>query len=229
MKQIKPTDQMIYIQASKPEDWKALLADPEKHWKRKYSAHSLAHVWQNATGFPQKVQHVFDSSGIVNFNDIKMILGIPEYKVALPGGARASQNDLFVITRTPIDLIIIMVEGKVDESFGPIISDWEKDNTEGKTSRLDFLKNLLNISHLNIRSIRYQLLHRTASAVLTAQKFNCTTALVLIHSFSDSNTSFSDYQKFLLLYGLSGKIDNITGPINLHGVNTFWGWIKDTY
>ena len=218
---------MIYIPASNPEDWQKLLAEPEKHWKPKFSAHSLAYTWQNAKGFPKKVQDVFDACGIDNFADIEMILGIPEYKVPLPGGTRSSQNDLFVMARTPDDLIIIMVEGKVDESFGPFISDWEKDNTEGKTTRLAFLKNLLNISHLSIGSIRYQLLHRTASAVLTAQKFNCTTALVLIHSFSDSDASFPDYQQFLLLYGLHGKINGLTGPVNLHGVNTFWGWVKD--
>ena len=177
----------------------------------------------------KKVQKVFDTSRIEKFAAIEMILGIPEYKVPIPGGIRASQNNLFVIARTPDDLIIIMIEGKVDESFGLLIQDWEKDKSDGKVERLDFLKTLLNISHIDISPIRYQLLHRTASAILTAKKFNCSTALVLIHSFSESNKSFTDFQNFLLLYGLTGNIDSITGPIVLDGINTYWGWAKDSF
>jgi len=37
-----------------------------------------------------------------------MLLGIPEYKVALPGGGRASQNDLFVLARTDNEIFPII-------------------------------------------------------------------------------------------------------------------------
>jgi hypothetical protein len=39
----------ILIPASNPEDWKKFLADPEKHWKKGYSARTLAYCWQNST------------------------------------------------------------------------------------------------------------------------------------------------------------------------------------
>jgi hypothetical protein len=32
----------IFIPANKPEDWKSLLAEPDKHWKTGYSAKTLA-------------------------------------------------------------------------------------------------------------------------------------------------------------------------------------------
>ena len=38
-----------------PDDWKALLADPEKQWKTGYSARALAHAWECCEGFPPEV------------------------------------------------------------------------------------------------------------------------------------------------------------------------------
>src|SRR4051812_34685849 len=35
----------VYIPADKIEDWKSLLADPEKHWRQNYSAMSVAEAW----------------------------------------------------------------------------------------------------------------------------------------------------------------------------------------
>jgi len=40
----------IYIPTTKPEDWQSLLADPEKHWRKGYSAKALAYCWQEADG-----------------------------------------------------------------------------------------------------------------------------------------------------------------------------------
>ena len=49
----------IYIPALKPEDWSRFLAEP-KHWKKGYSAMSLAMCWQEADGFPDSVTAVFN-------------------------------------------------------------------------------------------------------------------------------------------------------------------------
>jgi hypothetical protein len=46
----------IYISSTKPEDWQSLLADPEKHWRKSYSARALALCWQEADGFPNSVK-----------------------------------------------------------------------------------------------------------------------------------------------------------------------------
>jgi hypothetical protein len=45
----------IYVPANKPEDWQALLAEPDKHWKPGYSAVALAQCWMEAEGLPQSV------------------------------------------------------------------------------------------------------------------------------------------------------------------------------
>ena len=218
---------MIYVPAKGIKDWKSLLAQPEKHWKDNYSAKLLAESWQNAKGFPEKVESLFKSQPNGIFENLKMTFGIPEYKVNLPGGLQASQSDLFVLARTNVELIPIMIEGKVDEHFGPFMSEWSKEMSAGKKKRLEFLRNLLNLVDVNICDVRYQLLHRTASAILTAKNYHAKKAVVLIHSFSSTNQSFDDYARFLTLYKLKAKVDEIVGPVVLDGIMTYWGWVKD--
>jgi uncharacterized protein DUF6946 len=45
-------------------------------------------------------------------------------------------------------------------------------------------------------AIRYQLLHRTASAILTAQEFHANAAVVLIHSFGRRKSVRDDFESF---------------------------------
>ncbi len=81
----------ILIPANGPADWQQFLAEPEKQWKRGYSARTLAHCWHDADGFPKDVCAVLTSSG--NFRDIELLVAIPEHKVSLPPvRAQASQN-----------------------------------------------------------------------------------------------------------------------------------------
>jgi hypothetical protein len=67
-------------------------------------------------------------------------------KVPLLGGARPSQNDLFVLARGAQGPVSIMVEGKVNESFGPMLGEWRDDASEGKESRLRFLLSTVGLS-----------------------------------------------------------------------------------
>lgn len=217
---------MIYIPSKSEADWKQFLAQPGKQWKNGYSAKSLATCWQSANGIPEKVKQVFANTNCIDLKDVEMLFGIPEYKVGLPGG-HASQNDLFVLVRTDKEIFPIMVEGKVNESFGPLIIEWKKDMSKGKKGRLDYLCKLLNLTNKNVDNIRYQLLHRTASAIITANKYHCKTAMILIHSFSQVNNSFKEYSDFSNLYNLKAYLDEIIGPVILNGVSVYWGWVKD--
>src|SRR6266850_490411 len=168
---------------SGPEDWQALLADPTKHWKTGCSARTLAYCWEEAAaeGFP------------------------PEFKVPLPGGVRPSQNDLFVLARGAKGPVSIMVEGKVSESFGPTLGEWRNEASQGKKQRLQFLLRTLGLMEVPTASIRYQLLHRAASAVITGEQFRAAAAVMLVHSFSEQRFGWSDYQSFAKLFGVDAK------------------------
>lgn len=216
----------FFIPANNPEDWKTLLADPDKHWKTGHSAKALAYCWQEADDFPQSVRKVFKNSGMKLFRDIKLLLAFPEYKVALPGGRRASQNDIFILARGNGQLISIMVEGKVSEPFGETIADWKLHDRGGKKVRLKFLCDELQLDKDKIAHIRYQLLHRTASAVIEAKRFNAQNALILVHSFSQLDEWFDDYCQFLALFGVKEEPDSLVFAKTLDGINLYFAWVK---
>jgi len=121
-----------------PDDRKAFLADPEKHWRTGYSARALAYCWEAAEGFPPEVDAAFAAADDSRFSRLVPLLAIPEFKVALPGGSRASQNDIFVLGRSAAGPICIMVECKVNESFGPMLSEWQVAESPGKRNDLSF-------------------------------------------------------------------------------------------
>ena len=225
----------IFIPATKPEDWKPFLAKPDEHWKTGHSAKALAYCWQEANGFPESVINVFKKSGKELFQNVEMLLGFPEYKVPLPGGKASSQNDIFIIAKGGNNqLISITVEGKVSESFGETVSEWKKDASEGRNTRLKYLFSKLELEeNEQINNVPYQLLHRTVSAIIEAEKFNAQNALMLVHSFSQTDEGFDGYSNFLSLFGVKAEPDSLVFAKSIKANNStvshidlYFGWVK---
>ncbi len=93
----------------------------------------------------------------------------------------------------------------MSESFGPTLGEWRADASEGKVERLRFLLRTLALKAEPRDSIRYQLFHRAASAVITGEQFRAAAAVMLVHSFSKNLFGFSDYQEFAKLFGVDAK------------------------
>ena len=217
----------FFIPTNNPEDWKWLLAKPDRHWRKGSSARALAYCWQEANYFPQDVTRILKKSGIPIFQNIEMLLAFPEYKTPLlPYTSSPSQNDIFVLARGNNQLIAVMVEGKGSEPFGETVEEWSNNSGKGKKKRLDFLRRYLQLQNKEINHIRYQLLHRTASAIISAKKFNAENALMLVHSFSRLNKGFRDFKKFISLFGMKGKVNSVTVPEKVNGINLFFGWVR---
>lgn len=216
----------IYIPSDSPDRWKDLLAQPKKQWKKGYSARSLAYCWQEADGFPVNIVRTFQKSKIDLFKNVELLFAFPEYKVPLPGGKRESQNDIYVIAKSNNNLISIMIEGKVSEPFDKPISSWISNSggNSGKQERLNFLLNKLNLNYTQVQQIRYQLLHRTVSAIIEAQRIGAKNALMLVHSFSTENEWFNDFDQFVKLFGLTAEENTIVGPYQTDGINIYFGW-----
>jgi len=127
-------------------------------------------------------------------------------------------------------LISITVEGKVDEPFGEVVSEWRLKDKGGKENRLKFLCEQLMLSIDLVGDIHYQLLHRTASAIIEAKKFNAPIALMLVHAFEKNkgryDESFQAYCRFLNLFGKQGKENTIISLKSLGPVYLYAGWIK---
>jgi hypothetical protein len=214
----------IYLPAKTAEDWQPHLGDPKKHWKTGYSAKALAYCWQESEGFPSEVRAVFRNAGMP-FAELTPLIILPEHKVALPGRSTASQSDLWILAKSGNELFSITVEGKVSEPFGKAVSEWLLEDTEGKQTRLAFLIKKLGISAAFDRTIRYQLLHRTVSAILEAERFLASHAMVIVHSFSPSNEWFEDFEKFVCLFGLTTKINTVVSAQAPFGLPLHFAWI----
>ena len=188
---------------------------------------ALAECWERADGFPAEFQALFATAVDPGLREVELLLAFPEYTVSLPGGRRASQNDLFVLGRAQDgSLVTIMVEGKMAVPFGERLQDRKVYASEGKLTRLKYLWEVLGLPAEPPGHIRYQLLHRTASAVCEARRFNARTALMVVHSFSPERAWFEDYQAFLDLFGVKGEANRLVELGQLVGVQLYAGWVE---
>lgn len=218
---------MFFVPTEGHESWKALLAEPERHWQDNYSAKSLAESWEGAKGFPQSVKDAFSSSSVLR--DLEFLCGFPEYEVPLPGGKSPSQNDIFVLAKNVHNqLISVTIEGKKSEPFGQYVSDWLGDDpSDGKQERLRFLAQCLEVEICDLDEIRYQLLHRTASAIIEAKRFVAPIAVMLVHSFSDSREGFEDYHAFAKLLGAEGRVNGVSRIDRKSSPDLYLAWVSD--
>jgi hypothetical protein len=212
----------LYLPSTGAGDWRRLLADPIKHWETGYSAKTLANCWEAADGLPNEIADILRTDGY----EPELLLALPEHKVQLPGAALgASQNDIFALMRIGPRTIAATIEGKVDEPFAQLISEWLVNASPGKLTRLSFLCNVLGLEERMLpNDIYYQLLHRTASAVIEAKRFKTDAAVMLVHSFSPTRRWFDAFAHFASLFGCTAE----PGKLMLAGPNAerplYLGW-----
>lgn len=207
----------IVVPSSGPGDWRRLLADPEKHWKRGYSAMAAALAWEAAGGgLPQEISSLLGQQ-------VELLLAIPEHKVALPGGSRASQCDVFALVRVDDRTCAVAVEAKVNESFGPTVGEWIVGASRGKVDRMGSICALLGLS-TPADGLRYQLFHRTAAAVIEARRFKTDRAAMVVQSFSRDHMWFDDFASFAALFGLEAELGRPLTCILPLGLPLTLGW-----
>lgn len=207
----------IYVPTKSPSDWQQLLADPGLHWKEGYSAMSAALSWERAKGLPAEIAVMMGANA-------ELLLAIPEHKVALPGGRRESQCDVFALVKAQGQTYAMAVEAKVNEPFGPTLGEWLKDPTPGRIERLTSICNLLGCTTNPPPNLRYQLFHRTAAAVVEAARFKTDAAAMIIQSFSPSHKWFEEFGAFCHFLGGS-PIRDAAIPIQIpSGRRLILGW-----
>jgi len=207
----------IYLPSSGPAAWQQFLAEPEKQWRTGYSAKTLAHSWEMSAGLPPEVAALFPAG-------CELLIAIPEHKVPLPGGIRDSQNDVFALLRYGGLTCAATIEGKVNEPFGPSVGEWMREPSPGKVIRMNYLCALLGLGQLPHPQIRYQLLHRTASAIIEARRFKTDEAAMIVHSFSPSKMWFDDFSAFMSLFACSAASDQPAEVRLADGMKLRVGW-----
>ena len=219
----------IYIPSTGIEDWRRLLADPEKQWRTGFSARSLAYAWESAKGFPPEIKELFTRCDQPAFHNVELLLAIPEHQVPMPPyGGHPSQNDIFALVKdNEGNLIALTVEGKVSESFDKSLSEWNVEKSTGKQKRLAYIQDTLGLTEEIPATIRYQLLHRTASAIIEAKRFTAKSAVMVVHSFNQSDLWFDDYQAFLKIFGvLAATIGKLYFLTEVGGIKVYSGWAR---
>jgi hypothetical protein len=218
----------IVIPTQSYEDWQRLLAKPDRHWKPGYSAMALARAWEaaEAQGFPPEVASILASAAAPELTNVSLLVAMPEYQVALPGGHRPSQTDVLAVARGDEGLVTVAVEGKVDEAFGPTVDEKHAEKSQGVEERLRFLTQCLELPTRIPGPTRYQLLHRTASALLIAEQFCASAAVMLVQSFSPSNKWFEDFQAFAALFEVQPKVGHLAAVGERRNIPLFLGWCR---
>jgi hypothetical protein len=215
----------LYVPLLEPEDIKRHLAK-ESHWKVGFSAQQLALAWSNSNGqFPPRVKSLLKTSS--DFASVELIDGFFEREVNLGTPGRNSQTDLMVIVGIGDTIAVLAVEGKVDETLGQLVSEWS-DGSAGKAVRLRGLCSTLGLDINSVGNLRYQLLHRTASAIYEAKRYRCRKAVMLVHSFSATKAWLPDFERFTVTMGIGVNGHDVLSSIkSCEGVDIQLGWVSD--
>jgi hypothetical protein len=219
--------QKLLVPMLKPTDVVPHLAKGEMHWREGYSAHALATTWFNSNEIPSAIRLALNSRE--RFRDVELVDGIFERQTTLRDGVRGpTQTDLLAILGRRDELLVAAVEGKVDESFGPFVSEWLTDSPD-RRNRLDMLSGLLGVKGTDISRLRYQLFHRAAAAIYEAERYRSKTALLLVHSFSTKATGWNDFVAFVRAIRLSENpiAGQVVGPMQVAGIQFYAGWVTD--
>ncbi len=221
----------LFVPTLGPSDWRRLLADPDKQWVRYKSALEMAVCWEaareSARGLPPEVAATLDTAAKVR--GAELLIGLPEHKVSFEGGGHPSQNDLWALLRVGRELMSMAVEAKAGENLARIVKDWLPKDGErsGKPERLNALKRQLGIPDADVSLIRYQLLHRTASALKEGERFGAQSAIVLLQSFNreQDKESFKDFTQCGHLMGVTVTEGVLAQSPRPTEVPLFIGWV----
>lgn len=218
----------VRIPSRRPEDWRRLLADPDRHWRVGYSAYELAHAWQATDKFPRAVATALAGAP---FGQLELLIALPEHKVTVPGRGGESVTDVFALGRSGGgDLVAIAVEGKVSESFDKPVREWLDDpegNRDNRQNRLAGLAARLGQDASSLGDAPYQLLHRTVAALIEARRYNAAHAVLLVHSFSRDRSHHAEYRGYARLLGTTGDPGRVESVGRRDGVELHLCWVTD--
>lgn len=224
----------ILIPTTGPCQWRSLLGDPKEHWKRGRSALETAMSWESAQGdphgrgLPAEVAAIFDRTP--DLAGASLLFAIPEHQVNLDNAKAPSQNDVWALLRNERGLISISVEAKAGEPFGGSLDQWLNKNSKksGREARLRMLCDRLNIPPgvEACGALRYQLFHRTVSAILEAERCGAFAAVMLVQAFPGAKLSFTDFEAFGAHLGVTVKTECIVEVPFVDHLKLFLGWVS---
>ena len=198
----------IFVATCGIDSWRQRLASPDKQWRRFYSAFETAVSWEYASreehGIPESIRNLFR---VKDYGKVKLIQAIAEHKVALPGGRACSQCDVWATINTNKGVLSLSVEAKAKESFGKeTLCQWlaagkSKRANNNRKLRWEYISQFLpKLKYFE--TLRYQILHRCASAIIEAIRLNLKHAAFVVQAFNAPDSSFDHYKSFCKAAGM---------------------------
>lgn len=216
-----PDEQPLF----KPQDVIAFLGRGEQHWKEGRSAFEAAHSWFALKNIPASIQAILNQ--VSDFEGAVLEKAVFEKKTKLDSYGRESQTDIMAFLKVNDGRAVVGVEAKVDESFGPLVREWNDYGT-GKLRRLAGILDRLKFGSIAIGELRYQLFHRVAATLIEAQHASARHAAVIVQSFVSKRTGFEDFVAFANAFGASvtapGKLSQ---PRAVGEVTMRLGWTEN--
>jgi hypothetical protein len=209
----------------KPEDVIPFLGKGEAHWNKERSAYQTAHSWFNANGLPPGIRDILRTDP--SFTEVELEKAIFERKTKLDSYGRESQTDVLAHVLSGSNIAVVGVEAKVDESFGPFVSDWN-DYTPGKLKRLAGLIERLELKSEAIGSLRYQLFHRTAATLIEAEQIKAHDAALIVQSFDQGREGYKDFAAFAAAFGTPIEAPGrLSRPKKVGDITMRLGWTEN--
>ena len=211
-----------YTPAKGIDDWQKLVK--KRHWKKGFSAYETAFSWHNANpDLPPEIQALFGDSA-------ELLIATPEHVTPLQGIGTGSHSDVLAFVHANGKTCAVTVEGKVGESFGDTVGAWLKkasseNSLANRKKRLKGIYAELDFAQPPSDDIRYQLLHRTAAAILEAKRFKTSCAAMVVQSFSPEQKSFEDFAAFLELFDIDSVEPGRLYATKIHDTHLHFGWV----
>jgi hypothetical protein len=209
--------------------WRERLANPDRQWKREFSAFETAVSWEFASnsksGLPGPIDKLFREC---DYGQPTLISAVAEHKVDLPGGSAASQCDVWAIVNTSVGMLSLTVEAKACEPFGDeVLEEWllageTERSISNREKRWEYIRSHLPKSDLFPR-VRYQMLHRCAAAVMEAKRFGFQHAAFVVQAFNTPAESFQDYALFCQALQVPAARGSMA-KTSVEGISLSIGW-----
>ena len=220
-------DRRIYAPTAGLSTWKHGLEDPDTQWVRTKSAFEIAAFWECGAMEPRGLHpHLIALlEQEQSFEGCDLIASFPGHRVRLPDVAVESQMDVWAVVRTYFGLVSLAVEGKAGEGFAETVGEWRTGALTEKNERIAFLCDQLGLTKPPSDEIRYQLLHRTVSALLEAERVDAAFAAMVIVSFTDDPRSKDDFGAFTSCLGGAVSPGQIRRMPSVRNRPLFLGWL----